>query len=627
MSDSQSVRIDPVLLQPSSSQPYLFVEVFRDDADILASEDGYWLQGIKALGWRSLQSVAAGYYQGLWEANQKAARERAIKAFGRRRANSETQEQARLRLVAGRPTGGNVDAPLLVPPVEEPVVAPTIHPELLEPGVVPFRLGGKTPKCFFALVRAFVGVHLMGKSGSAEEVLHHLLVSPTFRRACGFTPRRSNGKYRASDVPRLRKLQQFDKIMAARGLWSTVKKLIVGENLVSGVVDLDNQSLTYDTTHYVAFSEIETVSVPAVSPSPIGETEMDVSTSEQERPQKARVKRRAVERAERRARRKAKDEARRVFHEEHAKKKALREGRTYRPSAVSRPSSAKKEKEKTPKRKSQSRTVKNCRCPDRANCPHDWVLSDPGAGTIVKGTCKGGKKKIWGHKAAVLSTGPGGVPLDVGAMFDAASHDSQGLLPQLAALFAAYPFLLGVFHVLLADAAMDDPHLKEAIRRLYGLTVKTPVNRRSIKTLTEGLGRGMKSLSPTGTLTCVADRELEYLGVRFATEHFLYGPPAGKDGMTACATCPHRLACCQSGSKGRVVAVKFTRLRHIDPSDPPMARRFKALMRRRTAVERAIKRLKLDFGDERLTRRGSDAFQAHLDRSLIALHLTLRLER
>lgn len=624
MSDSQSVRVDPVLLQPSSSQPFLFVEVFRDDADILASEDGYWLRGIKALGWRPLQPVAAAYYQGLWESNQRAARERAIKAF-RRPPNPETKEQARLRLVADRPTGGNVDAPLLVPPVEEPVVAPTIHPELLEPGVVPFRIGGKKPKCFFALARAFVGVHLMGKSASAEEVEHHLLVSASFRRACGFTPRRPNGKYRASDVPRLRKLEQFDEIMADRGLWSAIKKLIVGENLASGVVDLDNQELTYDTTHYVAFSEIETVSVPAASPSPIGRTGAAASACEQEAPRQAMVKRRSVERAERRARRKASVEAHKIWNEERAKKKARREGRAYRAPAVRSSPSAKKEKK--PKKKSQSRTVKDCRCPDRTNCPHPWVPSDPGAGTIVKGTCKGGKKKIWGHKAAVMSTGPGGIPLEVTAMSDAASHDSKGLLPQLELLYATYPLLLGVFRVLLADTAMDDPDLKEAITELYGLAVKTPVNRRSIKTRTEGLGRGMKSLSPTGTLTCEADHELEYLGVRFATEHFLYGPPAGQDGRTACATCPLRSACCQPDSNGRRVAVKFTQLRHIDPADPPMARRFKALMRRRTAVERAIKRLKFDFGDERLTRRGSDAFQAHLDRSLIALHLTLRLER
>ena len=72
--------------------------------------------------------------------------------------------------------------------------------------------------------------------------------------------------------------------------------------------------------------------------------------------------------------------------------------------------------------------------------------------------------------------------------------------------------------------------------------------------------------------------------------------------------------------------IPITHLSHIDPGDPPMSRRFKALMRNRTSVERAIKRIKLDLGDDRLKRRGNDAFQAHLDRSLIALHLLHRLK-
>ncbi|CAB1081580.1 hypothetical protein D1AOALGA4SA_9230, partial [Olavius algarvensis Delta 1 endosymbiont] len=34
--------------------------------------------------------------------------------------------------------------------------------------------------------------------------------------------------------------------------------------------------------------------------------------------------------------------------------------------------------------------------------------------------------------------------------------------------------------------------------------------------------------------------------------------------------------------------------------DPPMAKRFKAIMTRRPSVERMIKRLKCDLGDDRL---------------------------
>lgn len=623
MSDTQSVRVDPLLLQPSSSQPYLFVEVFRDDAALIASATGEWLRALLQLDWRSIRVPAALYYTALWEFNQAAARERALRQT-ERPAEAETREQAVLRLVTDRPTGGNDAAPQLLPVPVPPVSPPSIRPENLEPGVVPFRLAGKPPKCFFALTKAFLGVHLMGKAASAEEVDHHLRVSPSFARACGFTLPRPGRGYRHTDTPSLRKLEQFDQIMSARGLWSSVKAIVVGENLAREIVPVEGQALTYDTTHYVAYSQLETVPAPPIArsqasaPAPQFREAHNRSTESRSR---------AARRGQRRRQRKARQEAHRAWLQQREEKRARRQGqRGGLPRTPAGSGAANSPSGTTVKGKSQSKTVKACRCVDWTSCPHPWVLCDPGAGTVVKGGRTGGKKKYWAHKAAVISTGPGGVPLEATAMTDAASHDSNGMLPAIERLFETYPMLQGVFRTLLADSAMDDVDLKEQIKILFGLTVKTPVNPRGIKPRTADIGRGMKSLSPTGTLTCQGERQMEFLGVRFASEQFLYGPPGGSRQTSACSSCPHRSSCCRSGNaKGRHVAIKFCWLPHIDPADPPMARRFKAIMFRRTAVERAIKRLKLDFGDDRLTRRGNEAFQGHLDRSLIALHLTLRL--
>jgi hypothetical protein len=41
------------------------------------------------------------------------------------------------------------------------------------------------------------------------------------------------------------------------------------------------------------------------------------------------------------------------------------------------------------------------------------------------------------------------------------------------------------------------------------------------------------------------------------------------------------------------------------------------------AIERLHKLMKYDFGDERLTKRGNAAFQARLDKTLLAMHLVL----
>ena len=67
-------------------------------------------------------------------------------------------------------------------------------------------------------------------------------------------------------------------------------------------------------------------------------------------------------------------------------------------------------------------------------------------------------------------------------------------------------------------------------------------------------------------------------------------------------TCQHQVWCCPNAFTGRTITVSFDRLPHIDPKDPPMAKRYKAIMSRRPSVERIIKRLKCDLGDDRLSR-------------------------
>ena len=658
ISDSSTVQVDPLLLQsPFSPQFVLFVEVHRDDESILAGREGDWLRVCLGLVWQAYRAVAAMYYQALWEFNAEAARLRKEQRGREPRdgdphesadlwsweedgdpsdaENEETQDEATLRLMRERPTGGNQDAPILHPTPLPPQTTPKVRPEMLEPGVVPFRVAGKAPKCFFALFKAFSGVQAMGKSATAEEVDHHLQISPPFARACGFTQPKPDKKYRQSDVPGIRKLQQFEQIMASRGLWAQVRIQTIRENINEGIVELKGQNLAQDTTHYIAYSAMDVIESPQEQTVHAKEVVSKRSKSPTETKKAARESK-AAQRGKRRA---AREKCRKGFSDRYQAKKAKRNVSSARkrspkktrkpvaPAAVAQAQSAPPAEEK-PKRKSQSRTIKNCRCDDPETCPHRWELSDPGAGTVVKGSQVGGKRKYWAHKAAVLCTAPDGIPLDAVAMTDAASHDGTALVPQMRRFFETYPELNGKFKAVLADTAMDDVESKQTMRDEFGMDLKTFTNPRNIKTITSGLGRGMKSLTATGTLTCQADREMPFKGVRFETEKFLYESPRLSTGEVACLTCPLREMCCRRDTQGgREVEIPITRLPHIDPGDPPMSRRFKALMRHRTSVERAIKRLKLDFGDDHLARRGNDAFQAHLDRSLTALHLLLRLNR
>jgi len=271
-------------------------------------------------------------------------------------------------------------------------------------------------------------------------------------------------------------------------------------------------------------------------------------------------------------------------------------------------------------RKSQSKPTKACRCEDRLTCGHPWSQTDEGAGTIVKGP----KQVIWGHKAAILGLPLQGIPLDAAAVADAATHDGQTLLPHVERLLKQFPEIQPWIGVVLYDRAADDEPLKSAFLKDLGIELKSAVNPRRRQALTEGLPKGMDRLSPYGTLTCRGGFRMDYRGARFETERFIYQAPLAEDGHTpVCSGCPHKPWCSPLSTLGRVAAIPFDQLPHIMPDDPPMSKTFQAMMTRRPAVERMIKRLKCDFGDETLRKRGNLCFQAYLDKTLLAFHILL----
>ena len=134
----------------------------------------------------------------------------------------------------------------------------------------------------------------------------------------------------------------------------------------------------------------------------------------------------------------------------------------------------------------------------------------------------------------------------------------------------------------------------------------------------------MRRLTPYGDLICMHRKIMEYQGTRWDTERFIYGPPCDESGQILCSQCPHKSDCCPQATKGRTTTIPFDLMSHIDPNDPPMAKRFKAIMSRRPSVERMIKRIKCDFSDDHLTKRGNASFQANLDKTMIAFHILLR---
>jgi hypothetical protein len=186
----------------------LIHEVHADDQYLLNTLEGEWFEILYDLPWEDYPPHAAAYYEALYEfnirENQPLVEEREFL--------SGTKEQARQRLLFDRATMQEAPTQIIY---EGHVVerhAPTVDPMALAPGVVPIRLAGRKPKCFFSLLKSFIGTTLMGFPTEPESVYLLLKSNPSFARVCGFVPKEKAKPeaYDARQIPTLRKLEQFD---------------------------------------------------------------------------------------------------------------------------------------------------------------------------------------------------------------------------------------------------------------------------------------------------------------------------------------------------------------------------------------------------------------------------------
>jgi hypothetical protein len=554
-----------VALVPAPGQLPLIQFVESDDLYLQEQPDVLWFDVLPNLDYCRFQQTAAHYYERLWQFNQQQAQQRNERRHNLPAPNPETQTEATQRLIFSRPTLDQ-DATVLCQPSELPPPEIFVPPQSLHPGIIPLRFAGRPPKCFFALLKSFLGLMFVGQPPEPEFVHQKLRENPAFARTCGFTIPPPGKPTRQTDIPSLRKLQQFDQIMTGNGLWAELALDQVADNLRNGTVQPES-TIVHDTTHYHAYSAMKVV-------------ELDPTVAEAaDVPSKA-------------------------------------------SSPQAKTKQAKKPKPPKKKRKSHPRTTKNCRCADREHCDHSWINADEGAGTVVKST----GKMYWAHKASTLSFADQEVLLDAVALNDAASHDSQSLVPHLSRLLTRHPDLRGVVTRVLDDGAADDPQLKSQIKSMFDIELLAPINPRRRGPIRDDLPRGIDHLTPRGVPVCGAGYPLELLGFRQATERFIFTAPEATPGESVCVGCALRGDCYRGESGGRRVTIAADRVPWLDQDFPQLSKRFGKAMARRTGIERIHKLMKFDYGDDRLTKRGTSSFQARLDKTLLAMHVLLAHE-
>jgi hypothetical protein len=178
-------------LQPIGSQIPLIQLIESDDRALLSSPEAEWYKILYYFAWTDHRGTAAEYYNALYQFNIRELEKRVERFLGINNVTVEAKEEAMQRLLFSRATMQNTkveEATVLYDGKVEPK-NPTVKPETLAPGIVPIRLGGKKPKCFFAMFKSFLGASLMGFP-SEPETVHSLLNSnPSLVRVCGFAPK------------------------------------------------------------------------------------------------------------------------------------------------------------------------------------------------------------------------------------------------------------------------------------------------------------------------------------------------------------------------------------------------------------------------------------------------------
>lgn len=250
-----------VTLAPTARQIPLIHIVESDDLFLADQPDVLWFDVLRSLDYHQFQATAARYYERLYTFNLQQKEQRIERRENPPAPNPETQGQATRRLFEERATVDKKSPALYQrPEPETPLIR--VLPREVAPGVTPLRWAGRPAKCFFSMLYAFLGTTLAGQRAEPQFVYQRLVENPAFARTCGFTIRRPGKPERQSDVPSLRKLQQFDQLMTANGLWEELAVDRVAANLREGKVEMED-TLVHDTTHYYAYSSKQMVELAA----------------------------------------------------------------------------------------------------------------------------------------------------------------------------------------------------------------------------------------------------------------------------------------------------------------------------------------------------------------------------
>jgi hypothetical protein len=274
-------------------------------------------------------------------------------------------------------------------------------------------------------------------------------------------------------------------------------------------------------------------------------------------------------------------------------------------------------------KKAVGKMSKRCSCIDKEQCHHDWEVTDQGCGVVVKSN----NKKYWAHKASFVGFPKSQVPLDAAAVNYAATNDGQTLIPHLKRLKQHVPVVINQVDRVMADGPFNTKTNRDFVRDEIGAVLYTPINAKNINVPSAAGLKGIDHFTKNGVPICDAGLPLAMKGREFTQQRYIWGAPvitSKNQTVVACSRCLLKQHCCPHG-QGRTLRTNASDFPQIDWDNPQHLARWKNQYRKRTAIERMIKIIKVDYGVEHFQKRDSLNFQGHLDKAMLALHILLSL--
>jgi hypothetical protein len=213
------------------------------------------------------------------------------------------------------------------------------------------------------------------------------------------------------------------------------------------------------------------------------------------------------------------------------------------------------------------------------------------------------------------------IPVDVRVLLYAADADGKTLVPHLTLLDTQLPEIVADLRYVLADDAYRS-HDQEVAQFGQQARLIVPVHGRKTAAEVAAQFTGIDRFTPSGVPVCAEGYRFTMRGRDVTQQRFIWAAPDDEHGRPVCCACPRASSCLSNGQR-RHVRVNRCDFPQIDWDHPQHAARDRERYKKRTGVERAIKRIKIDLKGAHLTHRDALRVQAHLDRRLLVLHLLL----